>query len=243
MKIRPAMTGETANGRSMSVIKVLLPRNSNLAIAQAAATPKTKLNGTAMAATTSVNLTAAQAMGSAIAAMYAPTPLASACANTVSSGSTRNRPRNVSATAINSSRPGSERRRALCTSAAAMPRQGPVLQRIDAEHEREGKYQHDHGDGGGAGIVVLLQFGDDQQRRDFRLHRHIACDENHRTILADCSREAQRESGEQCRPQRRQDDACEGLDRRGAQGCRGLLHFPVQILEHGLQSAHHEWQA
>ena len=40
------MTGDTANGRSMSVIKVLLPRNWNLAIAQAAATPNTRLRGT-----------------------------------------------------------------------------------------------------------------------------------------------------------------------------------------------------
>ena len=67
MKISPAMTGDTANGKSMRVIKVLLPRNSNLAIAQAAATPNTRLRGTAIAATSSVSLTAAQAIGSEIA--------------------------------------------------------------------------------------------------------------------------------------------------------------------------------
>ncbi len=63
----PAMTGDTANGKSMSVIKVFLPRNSNLAMAHAAATPNTRLNGTAMAATRSVSLTEAQALGSEIA--------------------------------------------------------------------------------------------------------------------------------------------------------------------------------
>jgi hypothetical protein len=68
MKINPAMTGDTANGRSMSVIKVLLPRNSNLAMAHAAATPNTRLKGTAMAATSSVSLTEAQAVGSRRAA-------------------------------------------------------------------------------------------------------------------------------------------------------------------------------
>ena len=47
----------------MSVINVLLPRNSNFAIAHAAATPNTRLNGTAMAATISVSLTAAHAIG------------------------------------------------------------------------------------------------------------------------------------------------------------------------------------
>ena len=44
----PEITGETANGRSISVISRLLPRKSNLAMAQAAATPKTRLSGTAM---------------------------------------------------------------------------------------------------------------------------------------------------------------------------------------------------
>ena len=63
-KIRPEITGETANGRSISVISRLLPRNSNLAIAQAAARPKTRLSGTAIAATSSVSRIAASASGS-----------------------------------------------------------------------------------------------------------------------------------------------------------------------------------
>jgi hypothetical protein len=45
MKIRPATTGETANGRSISVISRLLPLKSNLAMAQAAATPKDDVEG------------------------------------------------------------------------------------------------------------------------------------------------------------------------------------------------------
>ena len=51
----PEITGETENGRSISVISRLLPRNSNLAMHQDAATPKTRLSGTAMAATSTVN--------------------------------------------------------------------------------------------------------------------------------------------------------------------------------------------
>ncbi len=39
------ITGETANGRSISVVKKLLPRNSNLAMHQAAARPKIVLAG------------------------------------------------------------------------------------------------------------------------------------------------------------------------------------------------------
>ena len=63
------MTGETANGKSIKVIKILLPLNSNLAIAQAAATPKTRLSGTAIAAAIKVNLIAESASGSIKALM------------------------------------------------------------------------------------------------------------------------------------------------------------------------------
>ena len=49
-KTRPEITGDTANGRSISVISTLLPRKSNLAIAQAAARPNTRFSGTQIAA-------------------------------------------------------------------------------------------------------------------------------------------------------------------------------------------------
>ena len=63
----PEMTGETANGRSMSVISSCLPRNWNLPIAHAAQTPKMRFAGTAMAAAVSVSVSAAIASGSLIA--------------------------------------------------------------------------------------------------------------------------------------------------------------------------------
>ncbi|MPN41779.1 hypothetical protein SDC9_189334 [bioreactor metagenome] len=63
-KTRPAMTGETENGRSIRVIRIDLPRNSNLAIAHAAATPKSRLSGTEIAAASSVSLIADRASGS-----------------------------------------------------------------------------------------------------------------------------------------------------------------------------------
>ena len=62
------MTGETENGRSISVVSTLLPRKSNLAIAHAAATPNVRFSGTAMAAASSVSLIADTASGSVIAA-------------------------------------------------------------------------------------------------------------------------------------------------------------------------------
>jgi hypothetical protein len=62
------MTGETANGRSISVVRRLFPGNLNFAIAQAAATPKTTLAGTTIATVRSVSRIAERASGSRMAA-------------------------------------------------------------------------------------------------------------------------------------------------------------------------------
>src|ERR1700730_9010445 len=53
-KTRPAMTGETENGRSISVMRIFLPQNSNFAMAQAAARPKALLSRTELNATSKV---------------------------------------------------------------------------------------------------------------------------------------------------------------------------------------------
>ncbi len=66
--MRPAITGETENGRSISVNNTLLPRKSNLAMHHAAATPKTRLSGTETPAAISVSLIASSAYGSVTAA-------------------------------------------------------------------------------------------------------------------------------------------------------------------------------
>lgn len=58
------MTGDTAKGKSISVIKRLLPRNLNFEMAQAAQTPKTRFAGTTIAAVISVRRIAAMASGS-----------------------------------------------------------------------------------------------------------------------------------------------------------------------------------
>ena len=50
MNTMPEITGETPKGRSIRVMSAFLPGKSNFAIAQAAATPKTRLSGTATAA-------------------------------------------------------------------------------------------------------------------------------------------------------------------------------------------------
>src|SRR3981189_2429375 len=61
---RPEITGRTENGRSISEIRKVLPRKSNLAIAQAATRPNARLRPTEIAATISVSLIADSASGS-----------------------------------------------------------------------------------------------------------------------------------------------------------------------------------
>ena len=63
IKTRPETTGETEKGMSISAVRSVLPRKSNLATAQAAAMPKIMLAGTAMAATSSVKLDRRQRIG------------------------------------------------------------------------------------------------------------------------------------------------------------------------------------
>src|SRR5205823_3449334 len=94
------MTGETENGRSINVISTLLPRKSNLAIAQAAATPKRRFAGTAITAATNVSRIAASASGSTIAATYTPNPLRSAEKKTNTNGTNRKTVRKKSAPVI-----------------------------------------------------------------------------------------------------------------------------------------------
>src|SRR3954462_9086606 len=94
------MTGLTENGKSISVIRKVLPENSNFEIAQAATRPKTRLTPTEIAATNSVNLIADSASGSASAAKYARTPFEKDRANTTTSGSTTKTERKVIASAM-----------------------------------------------------------------------------------------------------------------------------------------------
>ena len=62
------MTGDTLNGRSISVSSALLPGNLYLQISHAAATPNTRFSGTEMAAVINVSLIAARVSGSNTAA-------------------------------------------------------------------------------------------------------------------------------------------------------------------------------
>src|SRR6187551_2756918 len=95
------MTGDTANGRSMSVVSRLLPRKLYLAMSHDAATPNTRLAGTAITAVVRVSLMALSASGSANAAKNAPHPLRSASVNTAASGRTRKQATKAKAIVMN----------------------------------------------------------------------------------------------------------------------------------------------
>ena len=94
----------------MSVMRMLLPRNSNFAIHQAAVMPNTVLSGTTMAAVVSVRRMEARVASSAKLEKYAAQPCSSAMANTAASGAASSAPRNVSETVISSQRTSVERR-------------------------------------------------------------------------------------------------------------------------------------
>src|SRR6266702_1533236 len=209
----PAITGETEKGRSINVINRLLPRNSNLVIVHAAATPKTRLIGTAMAAVSKVSSIAERASGSATASQYAPSPRLSASAKTTTNGRTRKNSRKVSATpvriqrtmagSVNGSRTGAAMRGAAgalpAMASTAMTPPGPRLDQVEREQQQERGDQHQRRDGRRAGKVELFELHDDQQRNDLRHARQVARNENDRPVLADGARESQRVAGQQGR--------------------------------------------
>src|SRR6266571_6950115 len=215
--MRPETTGETENGKSISVTRKLLPTKLNFPIAQAAATPKIRFRGTAMPAAISVKRIAASASGSRKLAKYTETPLASAEAKTTAKGMNRNTPRNKAAIVISDQLTNTpsvvacaalegaaepifrnvkvvaisylsltERNiHAVHAGFCSHPAAAPGLQQVDCQQQHKRCDQHDYGNGGRSCIIVLLQFGNDQQWSDLCTHRHIAGDEYYRSVFAD----------------------------------------------------------
>src|SRR5262249_8321967 len=185
------------------VTRTTLPGKSNFAMAQAAARPNRRLIGTAIAAASSVRRMAAHASGSANEARYAPSPFSSACAKTATTGRQTNRTRNASAVPISATRTTAGSRAGPGRAGSDAPSfsrglvaPAPPLEPVDREQQDERRDQHHHGDACRARVVVLLELGDDQERRDLRPHRHVAGDEDDRAILAERTSEGQREPGQ-----------------------------------------------
>ena len=125
----------------------------------------------------------------------------------------------------------------------ALARPGRSAAALISDQRAERDRHHGQADGRGAGVVVLLQLDDDQQRRDLGLHRHVAGDEDHRAVLADRAGEGQADAARSATaraPAGSRGPPAAGV---GAQGLGRLLHLAVEVLQHRLQRAHHERQA
>src|ERR1700730_9335379 len=162
-----------------------------------------------MAATRSVRRIAAWVSASSKLAKKASAPRRRASEKTANRGSTRNSTRKPTARAISVQR--TRRPSPKTPSGMTEPPPAESLDRGDGQEGCEGDDQHYRGDGRRAGIVELLEPGDDQQRRDLRHERHVAGDEDHRAVLADGAGEGERAAGQQRRHERRQHDAEHGL--------------------------------
>src|SRR5258708_38419602 len=159
---------------------------------QAAASPKIVFAMTDIVATIRVSRIAASASGCINASPKKAVPFAKACAKIKTAGTSRNNPTNASANNVKPARVTGSGHRSV-SSAMTTPR--PILDAVDRDEDGERHCQHDGRDRRGARIVVLLQLGDDQQWHDFRHPRHVAGDEDHRTVLADGTRESESGAG------------------------------------------------
>jgi hypothetical protein len=119
----------------------------------------------------------------------------------------------------------------------------PALQPVDRKDDQERGDQHHHRNGGRVGVAEFGQPDHDQKRRDLGDVRQVAGNEDHRTVFADGARKRQRETGQHGRHQARQDDLRDDMPAIGAEACRRLLDFAVEIEQHRLHRAHHEWNS
>src|SRR4249919_1859594 len=249
---RPATTGDTANGRSISASSTRLPRNSKRVTAHAVSTPKNALSGMTIAAVSRVSLSAARASGSTSAANQTPRPFSNAAPSTIASGSTTSSAISTTAIAISVQRTHA----GDCSGSSCAGRGGDASRllifvamreqrgnRIDRQQADERRRQQQGRDRDRAVVVVFLQADGDQQRRDLGLERQVAGDEDHRTVFAQATREREREPGQQRRQQFRQDHPAQRGEAAGAERGGGFLLFAAQGFEHRLQRAHRERQA
>ena len=115
--------------------------------------------------------------------------------------------------------------------------------RVDGQEQHEGNRQHHHRDCRRARVVVLLELGDDEQRGNLRTHRHVARDEDDRSVFAHATRKRQRKSGEPRRNQIGKDDPQDDLTPFGAEAGRRLFELDVEVLDDGLERSHDERQS
>src|SRR4051812_10396964 len=217
--ISPATTGETEKGRSMSAVSSVRPGNRNRAMAQAAATPKTRLARRASGTTVRVKRIEWRVSGSSTRFFqYAARPSPSAPAKTCTTGITISTPTAATAARVRAQRTQagsswawrlgislSGARVWTAVSGMGLVPLAPALQQVDEHEHREGDDEEHDRDGGGLAVGELLEAGHDQDGRDLRLVGHVPGHEHDGAVLSERPREGEREPGDQGRAQGGQD--------------------------------------
>src|SRR4051812_43266902 len=157
--------------------------------------PNAVLSGTVISVTTSVSLSACTAAGFEIAAQNGSRP----CSNA------RQKMSAIGATRI-TARYASDPKRIVYLAIMA---RCPPPQAADAEEDAEGHDQHEQRKRGGALRIATRDPLRDVERRDLRLERQVAADQDDRAELADRPCEREREAGQQRRQEVREDDFAE----------------------------------
>src|SRR5262245_37552977 len=236
----PTTTGETVNGRSIIDVSSARPGNRKRPMAQAAASPKTRLSATAIGATVRVKRMACRVSGSPKRfCRYTRGHAASDWAKTFTSRTPTSRMITASAAAISRRRThagSSWGRRSSMTGP-------PALEQVDDEQAREGDAEQHHRDRRRLGVGELLQACDDQHRRDLGLVRHVARDEDERPVLAERAGKGERKAGHHRGHDGREDHAPGSLESIRSQARRRLLHVLLETLQHRLQRADDEGEA
>ena len=138
-------------------------------------------------------------------------PLRNASAKIAASGMNRKKSRNARATAMSShaqdGRSVAAERRATVVARKSANDRGHRLKsvlraavvhrcrRLIASRRTNEAIEHDHRDGGRARVVILLELGDDQERHDLRAHRHVAGNENNRSVFSEGARKSEGKAG------------------------------------------------
>src|SRR5215213_5143189 len=225
MSARPTTTGETARGRSMSALRMRLPRNWWRTSSRATPTPKTVLAITVKKATMAVISNAWTVDGSERASHTGPRPWANVRHVTNQSGMTRRRARYPRATTRSVPR---DRLLRVAVAEAALGTSGPPpLQHVQGDEDHQRDDEEHGGDGGGAGRVVRLDLTEDVHGRDLGLEGQVARDEHGRAELADGSGEGEGGAGGHGGKQIREDDPPE--DREVARAERRRCLLPLRI--------------
>src|SRR5829696_1678483 len=191
-------------------------------------TPNTVFAGTANRTMTQVSQKAWRASGVVIDDQTAPRPSPKVRTNTTATGSASRSARYPSA---------ANRSAYLARTAFSSSRDSRY-----PRYEHQGHDEQDDRDRGGRDDVVRLDLAEYEDRGHLRLERDVPGDEDHRAELAERTRKAERDPGEDRGEEIRQDDPPEYRRAPGPERGGRLLHLPIELEQDGLHGSHDERQ-